>query len=161
MASLSSALGWRPRGPRRWRTSRDVDFSAADAAGQLLRAYLSPQHLDDIDASCPLIALPSEVARADPKVKLAFERVFTTMVDLFEAALQDRRRALAIAGISVGGMVVARGVADDNLADELRKATLAVALELGGWSTAKGERKRARGRGTASKLPRVTRSRHA
>ena len=90
-----------------------VDFAAADAARQVIRAYLSRQHFDDIDRSCPLVAVPSDVARGDPTVKRVFEEVFKAMVDLFRKGLRrndadGRRRALAMAGICVGGMVVAR-----------------------------------------------------
>src|SRR5215510_12609894 len=93
----------------------EVDFSAADAARQVIEAYLSRRHLEDVDSSCPMVTLPSEVARRDPAVKRAFEKVFTTMADLFEENLRrngspDRARALAMAGICVGGMVVARAV---------------------------------------------------
>src|SRR5262249_26385529 len=77
----------------------DVDFSAEDAAQQLVHAYLSRQHFDDVDASCPMVALPSDVSRADPRVKRAFESVFMQMVGLLEHALRDRARALAIAGM--------------------------------------------------------------
>ena len=116
-----------------------VDFAARDAAAQVVRAYLSAQHFGDVDGSCPTVALPSDVARSDPRVKLAFERVFRAMVDLFERSLRrdaktNRKRALAIAGICVGGMVVARAVEHSDLADALRTATLGIALELGGWS---------------------------
>src|SRR5215813_8612694 len=68
----------------------DVDFSADDAAAQVVRAYLSEQHVDDIDGSCPMVALPSDVARADPSVKIAFENVFKAMVGLFEHSLRAR-----------------------------------------------------------------------
>jgi AcrR family transcriptional regulator len=116
-----------------------VDFSANDAAAQVVRAYLSTAHFDDVDGSCPTVALPSDVARSDPRVKRAFENVFRAMVGLFERSLgrgpkANRQRALAIAGICVGGMVVARAVEHSDLADALRTATLRTALELGGWS---------------------------
>ena len=62
----------------------NVDFSAADAARQCVRAYLSRQHFEDVDASCPMVALPSDVARSDRMVRKAFEDVFKAMVDLFD-----------------------------------------------------------------------------
>jgi AcrR family transcriptional regulator len=116
-----------------------VDFSAEDAARQLVQAYLSPQHFEDVDNSCPTVALPSDVSRSNPKVRRAFEGVFKEMVGLFETSLRragrpDRKRALAMAGLCVGGMVVARAVDDRALADGLRDAAASVALELGGWS---------------------------
>ncbi len=117
----------------------DVDFSADDAAAQVVRAYLSKQHFDDVDGSCPMVALPSDVARADTGVKVAFENVFRAMVGLFEQSLQRqgsaaRETALAVAGICVGGMVVARAVDDSELGEALRSATIKIALELGQWS---------------------------
>jgi len=41
--------------------------------------------------------------------------------------------AQAIAALCVGGMVVARALVNRTLADELRDACMAVALDLGGW----------------------------
>jgi len=116
-----------------------VDFEAADAAQQVIRAYLSREHFDNVDASCPLVGVPSDVARGDPAVKRVFEDVFRGMVDLFYKSLRrdhapSRQRALVMAGICVGGMVVARGLADRRLADSLLAAATAFALGLGGWS---------------------------
>jgi AcrR family transcriptional regulator len=116
-----------------------VDFAAADAAQQLIRTYLSNQHLEDVDASCPMVALPGDVARSDPTVKRAFEGVFAAMVGLFQESLSgnrsaNRKRALAIAGMCVGGMVVARSIDSPGLAKALRDAAMDAALDLGGWS---------------------------
>jgi TetR/AcrR family transcriptional regulator, transcriptional repressor for nem operon len=41
--------------------------------------------------------------------------------------------AQATAALCVGGMVVARAMENREVADELRDACMAVALELGGW----------------------------
>lgn len=51
------------------------------------------------------------------------------------AAQSPARRELAqaIAALCVGGMVVARAMADRSYADELRDACMGVALKLGGW----------------------------
>src|SRR5262245_32953864 len=56
----------------------DPPRSAADAeaAQRMARAYLSRQHFDDLDGSCPLAALPSDGRRSDPVVRQAFEAVF-------------------------------------------------------------------------------------
>lgn len=121
----------------RWK-SVSVDFTAVDAAQQVIRAYLSQEHLDDVDGSCPLVALPNDVSRSDPTVKRVFEAVFKGMVELFQQGLASeaggaRSRALAIAGICVGGMVVARSLQDQKLAVALRESAMRVALELGAW----------------------------
>jgi AcrR family transcriptional regulator len=115
-----------------------VDFSAKNAAQQVIHAYLSQQHLDDVDGSCPMVALPTDVARSEQKVRLAFEKVFNSMAGLFEKTLEDegrpdRKRALAIASICVGAMVVARAMDSADLRDAIRDAAMKTALDLGGW----------------------------
>src|SRR5882757_9244253 len=41
-----------------------IDLTATDIGSQIIRAYLSRRHLDEIDDSCPMVALPSDVARS-------------------------------------------------------------------------------------------------
>src|ERR1700751_1975924 len=57
-----------------------VDLGSRNAGPQIIRAYLSRQHFDDVENSCPMVALPSDVARSDERVKAAFETVFKAMV---------------------------------------------------------------------------------
>jgi len=116
----------------------NVDFAAREAAQQVIGAYLSRDHFDDIEGSCPMVAVPSDVARSDPVVKRAFERVFKAMASVFEKALRrdgrpDTQLALSIAGICVGAMVVSRAVENPQLADSIRAAARQTALDLGGW----------------------------
>jgi TetR/AcrR family transcriptional repressor of nem operon len=115
-----------------------VDLSSADVGPQVVRAYLSRQHFEDVENSCPMVALPGDIARCGKNAKRAFENVFRAMVDVLERSLSDKdrprhSRARAIAALCVGGMVLARSIADAALADELRDACMAVALKLGGW----------------------------
>jgi alcohol dehydrogenase class IV len=103
-----------------------------------VRAYLSRQHFEDIDNSCPMIALPTDVTRSDETAKQAFETVFSAMVSVLERSLKQSdqsrcTRAQAIAALCVGGMVVARAFENRAHADKLRDACMSVALELGGW----------------------------
>ena len=116
----------------------EVDLASEGAGPQIVRAYLSRQHFEDIENSCPMIALPTDVARCDKRAKEAFERVFQAMVGALERGLKrggsrDGTTAMAIAALCVGGMVLARSMDDRALADQLREASQAVALELGGW----------------------------
>jgi TetR/AcrR family transcriptional repressor of nem operon len=115
-----------------------VDLSSTDVGPQVIRAYLSRQHFEDVENSCPMVALPSDVARSGISAKRAFETVFKAMVSVLERSLtkQARQRhttAQTIAALSIGGMVVARTLVDRALADRLRAACTSVALELGGW----------------------------
>ena len=115
-----------------------VDLSSTDVGSQIVRAYLSRQHFEDVENSCPMVALPTDVARSGIRAKRAFETVFKAMVSVLERSLAQngrRRRttAQAIAALSIGGMVVARTMIDRALADQLRADCIAVALDLGGW----------------------------
>jgi len=116
----------------------EVDLSSKDVGPQVVRAYLSRQHFEDIDNSCPMIALPTDVTRSDESAKQAFETIFSAMVNVLERSLKQSdhsrcTRAPAIAALCVGGMVVARAFENRAHADELRDACMSVALELGGW----------------------------
>jgi len=116
-----------------------VDLSSTDVGPQVVRAYLSRQHFEDVENSCPMVALPTDVARSGVSAKRAFETVFKAMVSVLERSLMHKSRqrhttAQSIAALSIGGMVVARTLVDRALADQLRAACMAVALNLGGWN---------------------------
>jgi TetR/AcrR family transcriptional regulator, transcriptional repressor for nem operon len=117
-----------------WKGMEEFD-EAAELAPQIIRAYLSNAHFDDIENACPMVALPSDVARASDNAKRAYRAAFEGMVAILEqgADRPNRTSALAIAALCVGGMVIARASDDRALGDELRRAAMAVALGLGGW----------------------------
>src|SRR5262249_14058245 len=112
--------------------------NAVDTAQQVIEAYLSKDHFEDVDGGCPMVALSSDVSRGDPTVKRAFEAVFDGMVCLFEHSFKQENRAdhdlaIALASICVGGMAVARSISNQELADSLRDAVAGVALRAGAW----------------------------
>ena len=114
-----------------------VDLSSTDVGAQVVRAYLSRQHFEDVENSCPMVALPTDVARSDKTARQAFETVFEAMVSVLERSLVEKNRgratAQAIAALSIGGMVIARAVVNRRVADELRDVCMAMALKLGAW----------------------------
>src|SRR5260370_31849042 len=122
-----------------WKSCWDgvqVDLSSKEVGPQVVRAYLSRQHFEDVENSCPMVALPTDVARSGVSAKRAFETVFKAMVSVLERSLIEkgdlrRTTAQSIAALSIGGMVVARTMVDRALADELRSACMAVSLNLG------------------------------
>ena len=108
----------------------------------VVRAYLSVQHFEDVENSCPMVALPTDVTRNGATAKRAFETVFAAMVSVLERSVHARGRdrhlvAQAMAALCVGGMVVARAMEDRRAADSLRNACMRVALGLGGWNQRK------------------------
>jgi AcrR family transcriptional regulator len=132
-----------------------VDLSSGDVGPQVVRAYLSRQHFDDVENSCPMVALPTDVARSGESAKRAFETVFRAMVSVLERSMVEngpsrRSVAQATAALCIGGMVVARTVVNRAVADELREACMAVALGLGGWDK---HRKSANGKSSGPRRP--------
>lgn len=105
-------------------------------ARQLVDAYLSQAHLDDLDGHCPMIALPSDVARASPRVKQAYRQLLEGMAGIFtdsltaEPSADARQRGLALAALCIGGMVLARTFEDEPFRREVREAAHGAALEL-------------------------------
>ena len=139
-----------PQWKSRWK-GVEVDLSSADVGPQVIRAYLSRQHFEDVENSCPMAALPSDVSRSTASARRAFETVFKAMVRVLERGRTDNGRsrreiAQATAALCVGGMVVARAMVDRALADELRDACMAVALKLGGWRDASKSKRGKSGR---------------
>ena len=127
--------------PEAWRTLNFSPSAQGTAlARMIVNAYLSREHFDDRDGSCPMVGLPSDVARGGKVVKAAFRQVVDMMVDVFSANLTSgaepaRERALALVAVCIGGMVLARAVDDDRFSDELREAARQHALANSGWGT--------------------------
>ena len=112
------------------------ESSGSDAALQLIRAYLSERPADNLGACWSLVSPPSDLAHGDPTVRRVFETVFNSMVALFEQSLEregrpDRDRALVMATLCVGAMVIARALDGSHLAGQVRATALHQALQLG------------------------------
>jgi len=89
----------------RWRTEAGVyDATGPVMAQRMVAAYLSDEHLGDLEDQCPLIALPGDVSRGCAEVQDAYET------------------ALTLAALCVGGMVLARTLPDANVANAVRAA---------------------------------------
>jgi TetR/AcrR family transcriptional repressor of nem operon len=120
-----------------WQRKPASSAAARKRGKRVVDAYFSRAHFDDRESCCPLVALPSDVARAGHEVKSAYAEVLQKLVDIFEADLDtpDRgERALTLVALCVGGIVAARCVDNPTLADNLRRAAHHHALRAGGWS---------------------------
>ncbi|WP_299327252.1 TetR/AcrR family transcriptional regulator [Parasphingopyxis sp.] len=120
-----------------WRGDAGVDPAkpGPDMAERMISGYLSPDHLGDLDGQCPMIALPSDIARTNPQVREAYQLLLTSMVGLFENGLSKgsdsmRETALSLAALCVGGMVLARTLPDSELAEEIRAAAHRTAVAM-------------------------------
>jgi TetR/AcrR family transcriptional repressor of nem operon len=116
-------------------SSTAAEPSPRELARMLVDLYLSDATLADIDHHCPLIALPSDVARAGLKPRAAYTALVESLHHVFFSAFlaSDRdakRKALLIVSLCVGGMVIARTTDDRQLRKTLRTAAREEALSL-------------------------------
>lgn len=119
-----------------WRENAGVDprLSGRDMVREMILGYLSSEHLGDIDGQCPMIALPSDIARSNPQVQTSYLELLEAMVGLFEKGInkegpESRQQALSMAALCVGGMVIAKSLPDSELAEEVRNAAQSFALK--------------------------------
>lgn len=96
----------------------------------MIRAYLSKEHLDEVETGCATAALCSEMSRQAPAVRRAATRRIKEMIDLVARQSPDwgqpsaHERALFTVATMVGALVLARAVDEPGLSDRLRKAAL-------------------------------------
>src|SRR5216683_4541788 len=71
-----------------WQRSAFADRPEGQAlARAILDAYLSRAHLDDVDGSCPVVGLATDVARSSGPVKRAYRQVMEMMAQIFGSNL--------------------------------------------------------------------------
>jgi TetR/AcrR family transcriptional regulator, transcriptional repressor for nem operon len=112
--------------------------SSADKGAWLeawIRHYLGPAHRDNPGRGCPTAALVAEIARRPKATRDAFGRRLTAHIDLIASGLRGsaasrRRRAIAIHGMMVGTLQLARAVGDRRLSDEILESGVSSALAL-------------------------------
>ena len=105
------------------------------AARRLVELYLSDDVLDDVDQHCPLVAVPSDVARAGLEPRSAYTEIVRRMLSVLRAGFpaSDKAgdsKAQVILNLCVGGMLVARTTEDPRLRRSLRAAALGQALRM-------------------------------
>lgn len=97
-----------------------------DAARAIADHYLSERNRDEPETGCALIALGADAARQGGELAQAFREGFEGLLDaLHSSAPLSRADAIAHMALLVGTMVLARGVHDRKLSDEILAATRA------------------------------------
>lgn len=121
--------------------SLSADIAAAAAPGQslqaVMQAYLSQQHLEDVENGCPVAALGSEMHRQAPEVRHTATRHIKEMIDVVARQLPGwgtpgaHEQAMFMVSSMIGTMVMARAVDDPRLSAALREAALKHFSEVG------------------------------
>jgi TetR/AcrR family transcriptional repressor of nem operon len=105
---------------------------------ETIRDYLSVRHRDHAGSGCPTAAMVAEIARHPEET----QHVFTTSVERIVLLIADRlrngsmaerrRKAIAIYGMMVGSLQMARAVNNTKLSGEILENALEGALALAG-----------------------------
>lgn len=111
--------------------------ACGDSMLAFIRTYLSHVHRNDVIEGCPLAALSVEVGRAGPAARHSYTRALRNAATRFARSFFHRdadTEALAygLLATCVGGMVLARAVEDQDIADTILNACQKAAIQLAG-----------------------------
>ena len=108
------------KGPEELRGREWIEKAAA--------VYLNSQHRTNLAGGCALPMLTPEVARGDEQGRRVFSEDLERMVDTMAACMGEaeepatRAEAWALLSLMVGNLLLSRGVAEDDLAEEILQA---------------------------------------
>jgi TetR/AcrR family transcriptional regulator, transcriptional repressor for nem operon len=100
-----------------------VTEGADDPLAAFVDWYVSAEHRDDPATGCGVVALGADAVRAGDHVREAYrdqvQRYLSNLTRLFGDGPDARRQATLALSTMVGALLVARGVGDDALSDEI------------------------------------------
>jgi TetR/AcrR family transcriptional repressor of nem operon len=117
-----------------WQAVADGDAEVESA----IRGYLSADHRDNPGRGCPISALAAEIARHPEPTRQAFTGKVANIIESIAVRLgtgtkrERRRKAVAIYGLMVGTLQLARAVTDKQLSDEILRSGADAAVALAG-----------------------------
>ncbi len=117
---------------------QSFDAQPSDRAGleAFIRSYLAPEHRDHCADGCPSAALLDEIARRPSDTRQVFTAELMGVIDDIASRLDPsdveavRPDALAIFGLMVGTLQLARALTDRDLSDQLLARGVETALKL-------------------------------
>ncbi len=99
-----------------------IDPRDSVVALKSITAYLSLEHVRNPELGCPLPSLTSEVARADPSVRDAFQQGIQEVHANVEKMTGSADKAWTLIAQKVGAVMIARALSDEKLQRELLSA---------------------------------------
>ncbi len=115
------------------------DLPRAEKLRHYVGRYLSRAHRDKPAEGCPLAALGSDLARAEPGPRQGFEHGIRHLMADFEKVLphdendkdgEDDAHLLGTMAMMLGGLMLSRAVADTDFSDHILRSVRHTALGL-------------------------------
>ena len=119
-------------------SSATVPTSDHESARAMVDRYLAATHCARPEAGCPIPTLAAEVCRAGEAPRRVFERLIARLIASMRAQLRigekssskrNQQEAIAMIALCVGGITLARAVADPQFSAEILAACRAFAHE--------------------------------
>jgi TetR/AcrR family transcriptional repressor of nem operon len=117
----------------------DGETALIERVDDILKRYISRDHRDEVETSCPAAALGGEAAHQADEVKEVFAEGISNWIGRIDETLsrngikagpESRERAIALLSQAVGAVVLSRAIPDANgLADEVLQASLKDSLK--------------------------------
>ncbi|WP_319381817.1 TetR/AcrR family transcriptional regulator [Thiomicrorhabdus sp.] len=111
----------------------DAALSDSQRLQQLLKAYLSEEHLNATRPYCPLAFLATDVAHQNDEVRGAYTKVYKRLAiyiaDLAEYS-PNSERVLALTAMMIGGVALARSLNDERTRSKLLAACEKVGMQM-------------------------------
>jgi TetR/AcrR family transcriptional repressor of nem operon len=107
------------------RIQEAAQLGDSEALAAIIDGYLSRLHRDKPETGCAVAAVPTDIARTDPRARAAYSRQVRTYIDLLAdlTPARDADEGHLILAALVGALVLARAVDDRGLSDEILDST--------------------------------------
>jgi len=122
---LQEAFSWALHERRRLLAKMVGNVRGPAFMESFLRAYLTPEHRDNVQTGCPYAALLSELPRASRSVRARVREEYAKGVEGFvdrlggRARTENRRKAILALCLAFGALAMSRTLAGSPEADEL------------------------------------------
>ena len=113
----------------------DTNQDDAEWLKNLIYGYLSRPHRDMVAEGCPLPSITPDVMRGSEQVREKYEKSVRQFAASIIAHLEpgespEKERALAIIAQCIGGLMMARAVNDEELSNQLLRASRHAAMKI-------------------------------
>lgn len=101
----------------------------------LLRNYLSEEHIEQKTHACPLAFLVTDIANKETEVKTTYTRIYKQLNYSIRKLSKDysecsEQEILAVTAMMIGGVAIGRALNDPDYTEQLLKSCQTTALEL-------------------------------
>lgn len=113
--------------------TRTVDIFSNKSPAQIMlaiRQYLSLYHVEHPEQGCAVPSLSAEIGRADTPTKELFEHFIVQIKEQLQPALGNEQQAWAVMAQTIGAVVIARAMANNDTRQALLKAVAANVEEM-------------------------------